>query len=70
MSTVTRQEISACTGRAFGAGWVGRNELCAAARAAGARPEVLALLEHLSPHVRVCGLPDLWLLLPELPDGR
>lgn len=69
MSTVTRQEITACTRGAFGSGWVGRDDLCAAARAADARPEVVALLAGLSPHVRVCALPDLLLLLPELPDG-
>jgi hypothetical protein len=69
MSTVTRQEITACTRGAFGSGWVRRDDLCAAARAADARPEVVALLAGLSPHVRVCGLPDLLLLLPDLPDG-
>lgn len=69
MSTVTRQEITACTREAFGSGWVGREQLCAAARAAGARPEAVALLAGLSPHVRVCGLSDLLLLLPDLPDG-
>ncbi|GAA4931739.1 hypothetical protein ACFPM3_03460 [Streptomyces coeruleoprunus] len=69
MSTVTRREISACTREAFGSGWVGRDELSAAARSAGARPEVVAILERLSPHVRVCGLPDLLLLLPDLPEG-
>ncbi|MEU2184337.1 hypothetical protein [Streptomyces thermolilacinus] len=69
MSTVTRQEITACTRGAFGSGWVGRDDLCAAARAAGARPEAVALLAGLSPHVRVCGLSDLLLLLPQLPDG-
>ncbi|MEU4258717.1 hypothetical protein AB0B42_25300 [Streptomyces fradiae] len=68
MPRVTRQEITACTRGAFGSGWVGRGELCAAARAAGARPEAVALLADLSPHVRVCGLPDLLLLLPDLPD--
>ncbi|MEU7567357.1 hypothetical protein [Streptomyces fradiae] len=69
MPRVTRQEITACTRGAFGSGWVGRDELCAAARAAGARPEAVALLADLSPHVRVCGLPDLLLLLPDdLPD--
>lgn len=69
MSTVTRQEITACTRGAFGSGWVGRERLCEAARAAGARPEALALLAGLSPHVRVCGLADLLLLLPGLPEG-
>ncbi|MCH0540772.1 hypothetical protein I3F58_14575 [Streptomyces sp. MUM 203J] len=68
MATVTRQEISACTRGAFGSGWVGRDQLCAAARSAGARPEVVATLERLSPHVLLCGLPDLLLLLPELPE--
>ncbi|WP_236238763.1 hypothetical protein [Streptomyces sp. CC228A] len=69
MSTVTRQEIRACTRGAFGSGWVGRDQLCAAARSAGARREVVETLEKLSPRVRVCGVPDLLLLLPELPDG-
>lgn len=68
MSRVTRQEIRACTREAFGSGWVGRDQLCAAARSAGARPEVVATLAGLSPHVRVCGVPDLLLLLPELPE--
>ncbi|WP_228975750.1 hypothetical protein [Streptomyces sp. DH12] len=69
MTRVTRQEITACTRGAFGSGWVGRDGLCAAARAAGARPEVMAVLAGLSPYVRVCGVPDLLLLLPGLPDG-
>ncbi|WP_149181934.1 hypothetical protein [Streptomyces sp. TRM49041] len=69
MSTVTRQEIAASTRGAFGSGWVGRDDLCAAARSAGARPEVVALLARLSGHVRVCGVPDLLLLLPGLPDA-
>ncbi|MFF8386403.1 hypothetical protein [Streptomyces kanasensis] len=68
MARVTRQEITACTRGAFGSGWVGRDGLCAAARAAGARPEAVAVLAGLSPYVRVCGVPDLLLLLPGLPD--
>ncbi|WP_175410002.1 hypothetical protein [Streptomyces sp. TRM64462] len=68
MSTVTRQEIRASTRTAFGAGWVGRDQLCAAARSAGARPEVVATLARLSPRVRLCGAPDLLLLLPYLPE--
>ncbi|WP_236244672.1 hypothetical protein [Streptomyces sp. CC210A] len=70
MSAVTRQEIGACTRGAFGSGWVGRDQLCAAARSAGARREVVETLEKLSPRVRVCGVPDLLLLLPDLPDGN
>ncbi|MGW0734775.1 hypothetical protein [Streptomyces sp. NPDC002851] len=69
MSVVTRREVSACVCSAFGSGWIGRDELAAAARKSGARLEVVTLLERLSLRVRMRSLSSLWHLMPDVPEG-
>jgi hypothetical protein len=52
--------------RAFDYGRPARTEMLAAAGQAGARPEVLALLQRL-PDRRYDALNDLWVELPDVP---
>lgn len=66
--TVTRIEIADHVEAAFAAGAAGRDALLGAARAAGARPELLALLATL-PDRSYAELRQLWTDLAEVPIG-
>jgi hypothetical protein len=64
-SPVTRREVASAVARAFGSGAVHRDAIVATARRAGARAEVLALLERL-PAYRYQEIGQLWPVMPPL----
>src|SRR5690606_5458895 len=65
---VTRVEILECIEEAFADGPVDRSRLVDAARARGARAELVALLEHL-PERHYVHQRQLWVDLPHVPVG-
>jgi hypothetical protein len=68
-TTVTRIEIADHVETAFAAGPATRDDLLAAARTAGARPALLAVLGDL-PDRPYAELRQLWTDLPEVPITR
>lgn len=62
----TRVEIADSIGEAFAAGPMTREDLLAAANRAGARPQVLRVLERL-PHGPFHELRQLWGSIPDVP---
>lgn len=68
MESVTRVEIADCVRQAFqGEEVLVSAVLVSAARARGARPEVLSTLELLDG--RYCNVRELWADLPDIPVG-
>jgi hypothetical protein len=67
LTSTTRVEIAGAVRDAFGSGSAGREELVRCARVAGARGEVIALLEALPMDRRYRGLREIWADIPDVP---